>query len=61
MSKDATMTMNQALSKVQDPAYQMLQIWKFIVRPIAIGGMLVSAAFTFIKCVRALSPASAVL
>ncbi|MEI6890083.1 MAG: oligopeptide transporter, OPT family [Bacteroidota bacterium] len=49
MSKDASMTMDQALSKVQDPAYQMLQIWKFIVRPIAIGGMLVSAAFTLYK------------
>jgi putative OPT family oligopeptide transporter len=37
------------MTKVNDPAYQMLQIWKFIVRPIAIGGMLVSAGFTLYK------------
>ena len=49
MSKDATLTLEQAMTKVNDPAYQMLQIWKFIVRPIAIGGMLVSAAFTLYK------------
>ncbi|MEI6883889.1 MAG: oligopeptide transporter, OPT family [Bacteroidota bacterium] len=49
MGKDATLTLEQAMTKVNDPAYQMLQIWKFIVRPIAIGGMLVSAAFTLYK------------
>ena len=49
MSKDATLTLQQAMTKVNDPGYQMLQIWKFIVRPIAIGGMLVSAGFTLYK------------
>lgn len=49
MSKDATLTLDQAMAKVQDPGFQTLQIWKFIVRPIAIGGMLVSAAFTLYK------------
>ena len=49
MGKDATLTLEQAMTKVNDPAYQMLQIWKFIVRPIAIGGMLVSAGFTLYK------------
>jgi putative OPT family oligopeptide transporter len=49
MSKDATLSLEQAMTKVNDPGYQMLQIWKFIVRPIAIGGMLVSAAFTLYK------------
>jgi len=49
MAKDATLGMDQAMLKVQDPGFQMLQIWKFIVRPIAIGGMLVSAGFTLYK------------
>lgn len=49
MAKDATLGMDQAMAKVQDPGFQMLQIWKFIVRPIAIGGMLVSAGFTLYK------------
>jgi putative OPT family oligopeptide transporter len=37
------------MSKVTDPSYQIVNIWRFIVRPIAIGGMLVSAAFTLYK------------
>jgi OPT family oligopeptide transporter len=55
ISKDATMTMDAALAKVSDPSYQIFQIWKFIIRPIAIGGMLVSAAFTLFKMRKSLS------
>jgi putative OPT family oligopeptide transporter len=55
MSKDATMTMNAAMAKVSDPSYQIVQIWRFIIRPIAIGGMLVSAAFTLFKMRKSLS------
>ena len=55
MSKDATMTLDTAMAKVSDPSYQIFQIWKFIIRPIAIGGMLVSAAFTLFKMRKSLS------
>jgi putative OPT family oligopeptide transporter len=55
MKGDATMTMDTALAKVSDPSYQIFQIWKFIIRPIAIGGMLVSAAFTLFKMRKSLS------
>jgi OPT family oligopeptide transporter len=36
----------EATSRVQNPIFQMTEVWKFIVRPIAIGGMLVGACFT---------------
>ncbi|MGE5425015.1 MAG: OPT family oligopeptide transporter [Syntrophothermus sp.] len=49
MSSDPTLTADAAMAKVTDPSYQIFQIWKYIVRPIAIGGMLVSAAFTLFK------------
>jgi OPT family oligopeptide transporter len=39
----------EAWIKVNDPAFQIDQIWRFIVRPIAIGGMLVGASFTLFK------------
>ncbi len=55
MSKDATITMDNAMAKVSDPSYQIVQIWRFIIRPIAIGGMLVSAAFTLFKMRKSLS------
>ena len=55
MTKDATMTMDAAMGKVSDPSYQIFQIWKFIIRPIAIGGMLVSAAFTLFKMRKSLT------
>jgi putative OPT family oligopeptide transporter len=38
--------MTAAMEKVQTPKFQILQVWKYIVRPIAIGGMLVGAAYT---------------
>jgi putative OPT family oligopeptide transporter len=49
MSKDVTLTMDNALQKVSDPSFQITQIWRFIVRPIAIGGMLMGAGFTLFK------------
>jgi putative OPT family oligopeptide transporter len=55
MSQDATMTMDSALEKVNDPSYQINQIWRYIIRPIAIGGMLVSAGFTLFKMRKSLS------
>ncbi len=55
MSKDATMTLDSAMTKVSDPGYQIVQIWRFIIRPIAIGGMLVSAAFTLFRMRKSLS------
>lgn len=36
----------KALENVQDPAFQIGQIWRYIVRPIAIGGMLMGAFYT---------------
>ena len=38
-----------AMSKVSDPIFQISQIWRYIVRPIAIGGMLMGAGFTLFK------------
>jgi putative OPT family oligopeptide transporter len=37
------------LEKVSDPAFQINQVWRFIVRPIAIGGMLMGAGYTLFK------------
>ncbi|MDP1622085.1 MAG: oligopeptide transporter, OPT family [Bacteroidales bacterium] len=48
-------TPDEAASKVVDPTFQINQVWKFIVRPIAIGGMLVSAAYTLFKMRKSLS------
>ncbi|MEW6507892.1 MAG: oligopeptide transporter, OPT family [Bacteroidota bacterium] len=42
-------TIEKATERVQDPIYQMTEIWKFIVRPIAIGGMLVGAGYTLFR------------
>ncbi len=39
----------KAMERVQDPIFQMTEIWKFIVRPIAIGGMLVGAGYTLFR------------
>jgi len=47
--KDPTMTDAAALDKVSSSTFQITQIWRFIVRPIAIGGMLMGACFTLFK------------
>lgn len=41
--------LDKAMEKVQDPQFQIMQVWKFIVRPIAIGGMLVGASLTLYR------------
>ena len=46
MGNDPTLSMDTAMERVTDPTYQITSVWRFIVRPIAIGGMLVSAAYT---------------
>lgn len=38
-----------ALARANDPAYLIMQVWRYIVRPIAIGGMLMGAVFTLFK------------
>jgi putative OPT family oligopeptide transporter len=40
---------------VSDPVFQMYAIWKFIVKPIAIGGMLVGALYTLFRMRRSLA------
>ncbi|HNW99329.1 MAG TPA: oligopeptide transporter, OPT family [Bacteroidales bacterium] len=47
--KDPTLSDAAALEKVSDSTFQITQIWRFIVRPIAIGGMLMGACFTLFK------------
>lgn len=37
------------IDKVSDAGWQINQVWRFIVRPIAIGGMLMGAGFTLFK------------
>jgi putative OPT family oligopeptide transporter len=38
--------MTTAMARVSDPMFQITEVWKTIVRPIAIGGMLVGTAYT---------------
>ncbi len=40
------LTLQEATARVNDPVFQMNGVWKSIVRPIAIGGMLVGACYT---------------
>ncbi|MBU2471051.1 MAG: OPT/YSL family transporter, partial [Bacteroidetes bacterium] len=47
--------LEKAAERVQDPIYQMTEIWKFIVRPIAIGGMLVGAGYTLFRMRKSLA------
>lgn len=49
------MAADAAMQRVQDPIFQMYEVWKFIVRPIAIGGMLVGAGFTLFKMRKSLT------
>ena len=55
MTKDTTLTMDVAMAKVSNPIFQITQVWRFIVRPIAIGGMLMGAGFTLFKMRKSLS------
>jgi OPT family oligopeptide transporter len=38
--------LEEATKKVSDPQFQSVEVWRYIVRPIAIGGMLVGASLT---------------
>lgn len=38
-----------SIEKLNDPAFQITQVWKFVVRPIAIGGMLMGAFYTLFR------------
>lgn len=49
MAKDKNLSITDALGRVGDPTYQISQVWRYIVRPIAIGGMLMGACFTLFK------------
>jgi len=39
----------EAWAKVNDPQFQIVEVWRYIVRPIAIGGMLVGASYTLFR------------
>jgi len=47
--REAGLTMASALERVGDPGFQINQIWRYIVRPIAIGGMLMGVLATLFK------------
>jgi OPT family oligopeptide transporter len=49
MSRDSSLGLENAMGKVSDPGFQISQVWRYIVRPIAIGGMLMGAMFTLWK------------
>ena len=48
-------TANEALQRVSSPEFQITQIWFLIVRPIAIGGMLMGAIYTLFKMRKSLA------
>jgi putative OPT family oligopeptide transporter len=47
--REAGLTMASALERVGDPGFQISQVWQYIVRPIAIGGMLMGVLATLFK------------
>lgn len=49
LSGATNISLEEATAKVSNPMYQIEQVWRFIVRPIAIGGMLVGAGFTLFR------------
>ena len=55
MAQDSSLTVQSATTKVSDPIFQMYAIWKYIVKPIAIGGMLMGAGFTLFKMRKSLT------
>jgi putative OPT family oligopeptide transporter len=48
-------SLTEALQKVSSPEFQINRIWLLIVRPIAIGGMLMGALFTLFKMRKSLA------
>ncbi|MFH1160634.1 MAG: oligopeptide transporter, OPT family [bacterium] len=49
MTNDLTLSMDTAMERVSNPSFQITSVWRFIVKPIAIGGMLVSAGYTLFR------------
>lgn len=49
MQKDPKLTMDAATQQVSDPTFLITQVWRSIVRPIAIGGMLMGVLATLFK------------
>jgi putative OPT family oligopeptide transporter len=49
VSQTKGLSLQAATERVSDPIFQMYSVWRFIVRPIAIGGMLVGAGFTLYR------------
>jgi len=49
MGQNKSLDLQAATAKASDPVFQMYAIWKYIVKPIAIGGMLMGAGFTLFK------------
>ncbi len=49
IANNVAANMDAAMVKVNDPVFQITEIWKTIVRPIAIGGMLVGTFYTLWK------------
>jgi OPT family oligopeptide transporter len=47
--REAGLTMASALERVGDPGFQITQVWQYVVRPIAIGGMLMGVLATLFK------------
>lgn len=43
------LSLEDAMARVQNPQFQITEIWRYIVRPIAIGGMLVGASYTLFR------------
>ncbi len=46
---DKSLTLQTATDRAGDSVFQMYAIWKYIVKPIAIGGMLMGAGYTLFK------------
>jgi OPT family oligopeptide transporter len=49
VAKDSTMGMEEAIKRVSSPEFQINNVWQYIVRPIAIGGMLMGVLATMFK------------
>lgn len=48
-------SMSEALQKVSSPEFQISRIWLLVIRPIAIGGMLMGAIYTLFKMRKSLA------
>jgi len=49
------LTLEEATTRLSEPSFQISQIWRLIVRPIAIGGMLMGAGFTLFRMRKSLA------